>query len=222
MSSQRYQPRASQRINVPRSRRARKPLKHLDGPRDQSPPEDWHEPVIGGTGYKIITQSPGEGYRHIVTPEQVRERLNLVPQQFLEGLDVIQLSCMTMKKQRMPCYGLQWGTSLYLYPLEESLEEWFNIPPLPNVVNEAQMYGGVWDEPWPNTYRLTWSESAIVDFYLNNILIHELGHHVDDRNTNAVKRERYAEWFAIQYGYLASGGREARKRPVVRRHHSKG
>ncbi len=221
MSSQRYQPRASQRISVPCSRRARRPLKNLDGPRDQSPPENWYDP-IDSNDYRIITQPAGEGFRHILTAEQVRDRLSLVPQHFLEGLDVIQLSRMTRKKQLMPCYGLQWGTSLYLYPLEESLEEWFPTPPLPNVVNETKMYGGIWDEPWPGTYRLTWTEDTVTDFYLNNILIHELGHHVDKRNTNAVKRERYAEWFAIEYGYLASGGRETRKRPVKRRHHSKG
>lgn len=220
MSSRRYQPRASQRITVPCSRRARRPVKN-DGLQDRSPPEDWHDP-IGGSNYRIIEQPAGDGFRHILTAEQVRDRLSLVPQHFLEGLDVIQFSRMTMKKQRMPCYGLQWGTSLYLYPLEESLEEWFPTPQPPGIVNEAKMYGGIWDEPWPGAYRLTWTESTIVDFYLNNILIHELGHHVDKRNTNAVKRERYAEWFAIQYGYLASGGRDARKRPITRRHHSKG
>ena len=47
------------------------------GTRDQrepfSPPEDWHEPKEDGRDYKIIIQSPGEGYRHVVTPEQIQE-----------------------------------------------------------------------------------------------------------------------------------------------------
>ena len=79
-----------------------------------------------------------------------------------------------------------------------------------------------WDEPAPGTWTLTWSEQAAQDFYLNNILIHELGHLVDDRNTDYMDRERYAEWFAVHYGYLHSGGREARryKRPQSRRHHT--
>ena len=42
------------------------------------------------------------------------------------------------------------------------------------------------------------------DYYLNNILIHELGHLVDSRNTGYVDRERYAEWFAVEYGYKQS------------------
>jgi hypothetical protein len=84
------------------------------------------------------------------------------------------------------------------------------------------MYGGRWDRPDAYSWRLTWSEEALQDFYLNNILIHELGHLVDDRNTNYTDRERYAEWFAIEYGYLASGGRGARRpksEKVTKRHH---
>ena len=38
---------------------------------------------------------------------------------------------MTRKKQSFPCYGMQWGATLYLYPLETSLEEWFDAPPRP-------------------------------------------------------------------------------------------
>ncbi len=129
---------------------------------------------------------------------------------------------MTRKKQSFPCYGMQWGSTLYLYPLEETLEEWFTGPPRPEVVNEARMYGGRWDKPAPDQWRLSWTQAAIEDFYLNNILIHELGHLVDDRNSGYADRERYAEWFAIQYGYRATGGQAARRtQKVRRRHHAK-
>jgi hypothetical protein len=185
-----------------------------------SPPEDWHEPRGDDCDYRIVVQPAGTGYRHVLTPQQVRDRLAEMPQHFLNDLEVVQLSRMTRKKTRFPCYGMQWGSTLYLYPLEESREEIFYAPPRPEVVNEAKMYGGRWDEPFPGTWRLTWSEAAIQDFYLNNILIHELGHLLDNRNSNSTDRERYAEWFAIEYGYLASGGRETRNHRVLRRHHS--
>jgi hypothetical protein len=185
-----------------------------------APPEDWYEPTDADT-YRIVVQEPGAGYRHVVTPAQIRERLSRVPQQFLEQLEVVQLSKMTRKKQSFPCYGMQWGNALYLYPIEESFVEQYDFPPRPNLVNETRMYGGRWEEPSPGAWTLTWSEEAAQDFYLNNILIHELGHLVDERNTGYVDRERYAEWFAVQYGYLQSGGRPARgyRNAVRRRHH---
>jgi hypothetical protein len=72
------------------------------------------------------------------------------------------------------------------------------------------MYGARWtcDQ---GTWHLTWDLDSIRDFYLNNILIHELGHVLDDRNSRVIDRERYAEWFAIEYGYKATqAARQAR------------
>lgn len=230
MSTQHRMPGAPRQVPGRRvdnqSRGARRARRPQFGARDVripfAPPENWYEPTERNNGYRIIVQSPGEGYRHVVTPAEVRRRLSDVPQEFLAGLEVIQFSTMTRKKQSFPCYGMQWGSTLYLYPLEESLEEWFNTPPRPETYNEARMYGGRWDEPAPGSWRLRWSEQAIRDFYLNNILIHELGHLVDDRNTGYMDRERFAEWFAVQFGYRATGGRHGRRRTAVsRRHHAK-
>ncbi len=136
-----------------------------------APPEDWYEPT-GASGYEIVTQPPGTGYRHVVTPAEVRDRLGTLPQPFLAELEVVQLSRMTRKKQCFPCYGMQWGTTVYLYPLEDTRVEYFYRPPKPNLVNESRMYGGQWSEPRPGVWALTWTEQAAKDYYLNNILIH--------------------------------------------------
>lgn len=187
-----------------------------------APPEDWHEPIEGGQSYRIVVQDPGEGYRHVVTPDEVRSRLAELPEEFLRDLDVVHLARMTRKKQSFPCYGMQWGTTLYLYPLEESLVEHFDRPPSSNVLNEARMYGGKWTEYGDGRWKLTWTESTIRDFYLNNILIHELGHLLDERNTTYMDRERFAEWFAVRFGFSSSGGRQARfgRKNARKRHHT--
>ena len=182
------------------------------------PPEDWHEPAGNGKPYRIIVQPAGNGFRHVLTPQDVRDRLNQFGPRMLANLEVVQLSRMTRKKQSFPCYGMQWGNSLYLYPIEENLIEYYHSPPTPNQVNEARMYGGRWSQDARRVWKLEWTEAALRDFYLNNILIHELGHLVDVWNTGYVDRERYAEWFALEYGYKRSRDqREARK--IVRRHH---
>lgn len=187
-----------------------------------APPEDWHEPT-DREGYRVVAQPPGDGYRHIVNEEQIRRRLALVQPSLLEQLEVVQLSRMTRKKQSFPCYGMQWGNAIYLYPLEESLVEYFYQPPRPALVNEAKMYGGIWDEPGPGVWTLTWTQQTAEDFYLNNILIHELGHLVDEKNSSYMERERFAEWFAIHYGYRPSGGGAGRRpnQRIRRRHHAK-
>lgn len=185
------------------------------------PPEDWHEPTSKeGSGYTVISQYPGDGYRHVLTQNEIQQRLSELPETMLSGLEVVQLSGMTRKKQSFPCYGMQWGCALYLYPIEESLIEHYYQPPSPSQMTESRMYGGRWVQEEPGCWQLIWTEKTIKDFYLNNILIHELGHLLDNRNSSYVDRERYAEWFAIEHGYNRSLARRAAKK-VVRRHHSR-
>ena len=186
-----------------------------------SPPEDWYEPTGDQEGYEVVVQPPGKGYRHAVTPREVRERLAELPAEFLQDLEVVQLSRMTRKKESFPCYGMQWGSALYLYPIEDSFTESFSTPPGPDLWNETRMYGGRWIHDAPRRWRLVWTPRAIRDFYLHNILIHELGHLLDERNSGYVDRERFAEWFAIEYGYRparAEGRLTGRRKKRVKRH----
>lgn len=190
------------------------------------PPEDWHEPLEGAKrtaagNYRIMVRPPGEGFRHVLTPQQIRDRLAELPAELLQNLQFVQLSQMTRKKQGFPCYGMQWGSSIYLYPIEATLEETYRQPPKPNQVTEARMFGGRWERDGEDTWKLIWTEEAIQDFYLHNILIHELGHLVDFRNRRPVDRERFAEWFAIQYGYRPRvQGRWLATHENRRRHHA--
>lgn len=172
-------------------------------------PETWHEP-IGRDRIKISTDSPGKGYVHPVTAEDVRRRIEELPRRFTRNLEVVQFSRMTRKRALFPCYGMQWGPNIYLYPIEESLVETYMRPPQPQQLIEARMYGGQWYQEG-NVWRLRWTQETIRDFYLNNVLIHEIGHIHDERNSNADDRERYADWFAVEYGYRASRGRRKGK-----------
>ncbi len=208
------------RLRIREHAKSRRAIVHRDQQSTFDPPEDWHEPT-GSMGYRIIVRRPGTRCRHVVTPDQIRTRLAKLPEQFLKGLEVVQLSQMTRKKNFCPCYGLQWGCAIYLYPFDESMDEYFYRPPPRSLVIESKMFGGRWEQPAPDVWRLIWTEASARDFQLNNILIHELGHLIDNRNTNYTDQERFAEWFAIEYGYRRSGGQDRRrpKQKVRRRHH---
>ncbi len=184
------------------------------------PPEDWHEPTDGKGNYSFVVQPAGSGYQHVVTESEIRDRLAVLPPAFVAPLEVIQLSRMTRKKQSFPCYGMQWGTAIYLYPVEKGLVEHYGRPPRPAEYNEARAYGGQWVHDSGSQWKLVWTANTIRDFYLNNVLIHELGHLLDQRNTSYRDRERFAEWFAIEHGYRASR-KTTRSVPTRRRHRTK-
>ena len=83
------------------------------------PPENWHEPSeTPPQNYRIVSQSPGEGFTHVLDVADVRSRLGQLPAWMLKPLQVVQFSRMTRKKRTCPCYGMQWGSALYLYPIE--------------------------------------------------------------------------------------------------------
>jgi len=210
----------SARRMVTMGKRARISSAALRGP--FLPPEKWYEPEEARVGdYAIVVRTPGQGYRHVVTEDDIRGRLAQVPKWMIAGLDVVQLSTMTRKKRRAPCYGMQWGSTIYLYPIEESLVEAFPDPPKPAQKIETAMYGARWQQAG-RRWQLVWSEEALRDFYLNNVLIHELGHILDSRNSRYLDRERYAEWFALEHGYKASRRTDLAQRAaakyIVRRH----
>jgi len=166
-------------------------------------PELWHPPTESGNT-RYIVQPPGEDYIHPVSVDEVRERLAHLPEQFASTVEVVQFSRMTRKRSHFPCYGMQWGATVYLYPIEESLVETYTCPPKPAQLIEARMYGGIWAPQSDGNWTLTWTRDSIKDFYLNNVLIHEVGHVNDERNTRSQDRERYANWFAIEYGFRHS------------------
>ncbi len=182
------------------------------------PPEDWYEPHDECTdSYEVVVQQPGRGYQHVVTEQDVRQRLSGLPAGFTTPLQVVQLSRMTRKKRSFPCYGMQWGTAIYLYPIETELVEYFGRPPRPAEYNETRLFGGKWEQQGGRVWKLTWTPATIRDFYLNNVLIHELGHLLDKRNNSYQDRERFAEWFAIEHGYR-NRGKVGRKSNSRRRH----
>lgn len=169
---------------------------------DFSAPERWHE-SRDGRKVRFVVQPAGEGYVHAVTADEVRERLARLPARFTRGLSAVQFSAMTRKRQLFPCYGMQWGAAVYLYPIEDAFVETYRRPPTPQQQIEASMYGGRWSNDG-TLWRLNWTAETIRDFYLNNVLIHEVGHLNDSRNSNTRDRERFANWFAIEYGYRAT------------------
>lgn len=169
-------------------------------------PEIWHEPV-GSDQIEYLVEPPGKGFLHPVTADEIADRVEQLPARYTEGLDIVHLREMSRKRSLFPCYGMQWGSTVYLYPIEESLVESYTRPPKPHQLIEARMYGGKWEQNGKN-WTLTWTEETIRDFYLNNVLIHEIGHIVDERNTSFNDREKFANWFAIEFGYRTSRGRK--------------
>src|SRR5262245_47644413 len=54
------------------------------------PPENWHEPKPEQKGrYRVVVQAAGQGFRHVLTADDVRRRLAQLPAWMVEPLQVV-------------------------------------------------------------------------------------------------------------------------------------
>lgn len=147
----------------------------------------------------ICVEPAGKGYFHVLTPEEITNRMRKLPKEHLRNLDTIVLPCMTKKRKRMDIYGLQWNGTVYLYPMNDDLLHEINRPLRPLERQEANKYGGKIIEDG-KYHSVQWTKESIKHFYLENILVHELAHVYDRKNTRNVDRERFAEGYVLKYG----------------------
>ncbi len=150
--------------------------------------------------------------------EDVKRILSIVPQEMLIGLRRIVLLGGTTRQEKSAwnpnwCYGCYQYGSIALFAFPERRRIWASpdlhkpaeIHPYQKAGVEMTHEGGEW------VYHFT--DEAIRRFYLWDVLVYEIGQHVDrfhpDRSTKRSKR--FAEWFARTYGFEAELG-EAHQR----------
>jgi hypothetical protein len=142
-----------------------------------------------------------------ITPAEVRAALARVPKMFLGGLQAIILLGGT-RKQLMAAqgngfsYGCYWDDCVFLFPFPvEMLTSVYRHPPKPSDLQDYVRVGAeLTTETDGTVVRL--HRHSLKRLYLQDILIHEIGHHVDRANLGHPKEnEAYARWFATEYGF---------------------
>lgn len=141
-----------------------------------------------------------------VTKAEVRSKLNSLPSQFLEGLKGVMLLGGSKKQLKtawgnLSCYGVYSDSVIFLlpFPIEQLITCSRTLPP-PHIKQDYEKAGAIFTFENQRWYK-HFTRSTLKTFYLNDVLIHELGHHVDRYNKNDSDAEKYAEWFAREYGY---------------------
>ena len=159
----------------------------------------------------VYMSSLQDGFVRPFTVEDVRTVLCDVPAEHLEGLAGVFLLGGTAKQRRSRRfkYGLYGDSRIYLHPLAERfIEQRWNTPPKPSVVREYTRFGASFVQE-SGDWILRFSLDSLRLFYLYDVLLHEIGHHVERyvRPRPSAASERYATWFA-QYQSLAILRRE--------------
>ena len=161
--------------------------------------ERWVEPPKGD-GYRVLVEPPGKGWYHVLSERDIRSCLSQLPSHLLTHLHTVYLPRMTHKRQRMSCYGLQYGGTIYLYPLPADWLKWTYKGRVKSDDRIWMLAAGASIRSLANHDEVSWTAEALRFFYRENVLLHELGHIIDTWNNSTVQRERFANFFAQIWG----------------------
>ena len=160
---------------------------------------------IDSTSISVYVRSLHPGFVYPVNLKDVKEVLAQVPPAFLNNLCSVYLLGGTSKqlKASKKCfrYGCYESGIIYLYAFPKwMLKEHWGKRPKPTIIEEYKRMGATWTQD-ESGWWLEFDRLSLRRFYLYDVLLHELGHHVDQRlwKRDVASVERYAEWFAQEH-----------------------
>lgn len=123
---------------------------------------------------KIIALPTMEGFLRSCSTDQVESKLRQIRPEFIEGLRAVFILGGTQKQLK------SWGSGVTTYG-----HYWRSCIFLHAYPSDGRRFN-------PTQLRV---------YFIRNVLVHEIGHHVDQRHdTTRKERERFAEAFAKEYG----------------------
>ena len=173
-------------------------------------------PPEAAGGFSVHCRGPHPEFLQPVSEEDVLDHLGSMPSRFLCDLKGVFLLGGSRKQasvalSRLFRYGAYWQGMIFLHPFPRSMMR-MRFPRLPKPsIMQDYLRAGAQFEREGDAWLCVFTPQSLRQFYLCDVLTHELGHHVDRHNLHPLrsrktngKAERYAEWFAVTHGYARS------------------
>lgn len=171
----------------------------------------------------IIEVEPSSEYSGFIMPlscDDVYEALNSIPDEFTDGLEGVFSMMGPSKKQSkawsLYCYGIYWRCCIFLFPYPRGWMSFRAKRLQPHILQEYERAGAEIINDGHKDLLVRFNDESLREFYLRDVLIHEIGHHVD-RSSSAKKTtkvEGFANWFATEYGFKYRAQRPGEPPPL--------
>lgn len=147
---------------------------------------------------KIFERRLAAGFVRPFTTADVASVLACIPAGFLDELAGVYLMAGTVKqaRTRVPTYGMYWENQVFLFPVpaRRLADGWFCSSNRAELQRYLACGAGLRSARRGLTVQF--DDESLRRFYLCEVLLHEVGHHVDRSRRSAKAGERYADWFA--------------------------
>lgn len=143
-----------------------------------------------------------------ISETDIRESLEAVPKRFVTGLAAVIVLGGSRKQEKMFkntfAYGRYFDGVIIIHPFPRKyLNRRYDVLLKPSDLNEYKRAGATITRDGRGWY-IRFDEESLRRFYQRDVLLHELGHHVDAANFRSKsdkKAEGFADWFASEHGY---------------------
>jgi hypothetical protein len=165
-----------------------------------------HEFPEGSGAPLVVVAEPHPDFVCPVTEAELKEVLASIPRTFTAGLKAVFVLAGSKKlakvSRRLFCYGAYSMDCVCLTPHPKAyMQQILRRPPSPSLLRELER-AGVDTQESRKGLVITFDLPSLRRFYLQDVLMHEIGHHVDRRpRASRRTREGFASWFASEYGY---------------------
>lgn len=146
----------------------------------------------------VFDRPLADGFVRPWSVEDVAGVLDAIPGRFLTELAAVFLLGGTTRQRQLKkiTYGMYSADRIYLFALPKRMlvQKWAKMPK-PSVAKEYTKFGAIFAPAEGGGATMQFDEISLRLFYLYDVLLHEIGHHVD-RDGESDSAERYAHWFA--------------------------
>jgi hypothetical protein len=139
--------------------------------------------------------------------EDIHSALARIPAAFIDGIKAILVPSGSRRQlaalERLHLLGEYWQQCIFLHPYPRRLMKMaFPRTPPPHVVQAYNRAEATIAETRTGI-EVSFDEASLKRYYLCDVLMHEIGHHNDHRLRSRPRgeRERFATWFASEYGF---------------------
>jgi hypothetical protein len=173
-------------------------------PRKMRPRAEVDRDSAGPLG--IFERPVAPGFVRPWTARDVADVLGAIPQEFLVDLSGVFLLGGTVGQRNLgkltygmysaSFYGKSSGRRVFLCAVPENrlVQKWSKMQK-PSVAKEYTKFGATISPDGKGGAVVQFDLSSLRQYYLYDVLLHEIGHHVD-REDRADSAERFAQWFA--------------------------
>lgn len=160
---------------------------------------------------RFIVDPLPKGFVYPCTIEDIREKLESLPPDTLRNVSAIHLCNQVKMNPGVDAHNYD-GSLIRIYPVPEKLRWYYGRrKPNPAVAQERLEFGAYWQKI-ENQWFLCWDKDSLKEYVLSHILLHEIGHSLDNVYYGTSRGEKFAEAFACHLGRNLEIKRRAKKR----------